>query len=235
MPSFLYQPSYEDFPLRLSQGLWQHSSRWEPTDFQFFARERQSLGQQIFALPKLYRHKRRRSPSWDAYWIYKDNEKGPPKGWAELQTFPGKHFGKGFLFFALDNIDDEKAQEALIALTSLIFTLSRHHYLHIVSANQDRHLIDALSHYTGTIETLISLPVHAWHPKSGPLETFMSLAVDRSSWRSCTALQESMRSMKHIEMRLERLDQLEKGKPKQRKKRPFLVRLFKPRIDDSLF
>jgi hypothetical protein len=44
-----------------------------------------------------------------------------------------------------------------------------------------------------------------------------------------------MRSMKHIEMRLERLERLEKAPPKKSKKRPFLVRLFKPRIDDSLF
>ncbi|HYX32571.1 MAG TPA: hypothetical protein VE954_05615 [Oligoflexus sp.] len=235
MPSFLHQPSYEDFPLRLSQGLWQHSSRWEPTDFEYFARERQSYPQQIFARPKLYRHRRRKTPTLDAYWIYKDEETGPAKGWAELQSFPNKHFGKGFVFFALSGVADDIAQEALVALTSLIFTLSRNDHLHIMSADQSRTMIDKLSLYTGTIETLTSLPVHAWHPASGPMQTFPSLEVDRSSWRNCTDLQQTLRSMKHIEMRLERLDRLEKGKPKKRKKRPFLVRLFKPKVDDSLF
>jgi hypothetical protein len=67
------------------------------------------------------------------------------------------------------------------------------------------------------------------------LISFYSLEVDRSSWRNCVALQESMRSMKHIEMRMERLERLDQTKPKKKKKRPFLVRLFKPRVDDSLF
>jgi len=235
MPSFLHQPSYEDFPLRLSQGLWQHSSRWEPTDYEYFIQERHARPQQIFAAPKLYRHRRRKSPSLDACWLYKEEESGPAKGWAELQSFPSKHFGKGFVFFALEGLAEERALEAMIALNSLVFTLGRNDHLHIISADQGRGLIDALSHYTGTIETLISLPVHVWHPKAGPLQSFPCLEVDRSSWRNCTALQETMRSMKHIEMRLERLDRLEKGPAKKRKKRPFLVRLFKPRIDDSLF
>jgi hypothetical protein len=235
MPSFLHQPSYEDFPLRLSQGLWQHQSRWEPTDFDYFVRERQSWPQQIFARPKLYRHRRRKNPTLDACWVYKAEETGPALGWAELQTFPSKHYGKGFVFFMLDGMADERAQEALIALTSLIFTLSRNDHLHLIPARAGRTVLDALSHFTGTLETLHSLPVHAWHPQAGPLVSFYRLEVDRSSWRNCVALQEAMRSMKHIEMRMERLERLDKGKPKKRKKRPFLVRLFKPRVDDSLF
>lgn len=235
MPSFLHQPSYEDFPLRLSQGLWQHSSRWEPTDYEYFIRARQLRPEQIFAAPKLYRHRRRKCPSLDSCWLYKDEETSPAKGWAELQSFPNKHFGKGFVFFVLDDLAEERAVEALIALNSLVFTLSRNDHLHIISADQGRGLIDALSRYTGTIETLISLPLHVWHPKAGPLQSFPSLEVDRSSWRNCTALQETMRSMKHIEMRLERLERLENAPPKKPKKRPFLVRLFKPRIEDSLF
>jgi hypothetical protein len=235
MPSFLHQPSYEDFPLRLSQGLWQHSSRWEATDFDYFVRERQSCPQQIFARPKLYRHRRRKNPTLDACWIYKAEESGPALGWAELQSFPSKHYGKGFVFFALDGTADEQAQEALISLTSLIFTLSRNDHLHLIPARPGRALLDALSHYTGTLETLHSLPVHAWHPHAGPLISFYSLEVDRSSWRNCVALQEAMRSMKHIEMRMERLERLDQTKPKKKKKRPFLVRLFKPRVDDSLF
>jgi hypothetical protein len=235
MPSFIHQPSYEDFPLRLSQGLWQHSSRWEPTDFDYFVRERQSCPQQIFARPKLYRHRRRKNPTLGALWIYKTDEKGPAQGWAELQLFPNKHFGRGFLFFALDGIQQELAQEALIALTSLVFTLSRNDHMHLIPARPGRVLLDALAHYTGTMGSLFSLPAHAWHPQSGPLVSFHRLEVDRSSWRNCTALQESLRSMKHIELRMERLERLDQGKSKKRRKRPFLVRLFKPRVDDPLF
>jgi hypothetical protein len=235
MPSLLHQPSYEDFPLNLSQGLWQHSSRWEPTDFNYFMLEGASRTHQIFARPKHYHHRRRKSPILDACWIYKENEQGPPRGWAELQSFPNKHFGKGFIFFALDGVADERAQEALIALTSLMFTLSRNDHLHIVPSRPDRSLIDALSHYTGTLETLTSFPVHAWLPGSGPLRVFHSLEVDRSSWRNCPALQEALRSLKHVEMRMERLQRLDQSKPKKRRKRPFLVRLFKPRVDDPLF
>lgn len=234
MPSFLHQPSYEDFPVRLSQGLWQHSSRWEPTDFQYFSAERQSYQTHILERPKLYRHKRRASPSLDAYWVLKDDETGPALGWAELQSFPGKHFSKGFLFIQLQGIPEERAREALTALASLAFTLSRNDYLKIVTVTPQRALLDSIARLTGTVETLTTLPPHAWHPHSGGLRTTFSLAVDRSSWRGCKELQESMRTLKHIEMRLDRLDRLEKGAPKK-KKRPFLVRLFKPRVDDSLF
>jgi hypothetical protein len=38
-----------------------------------------------------------------------------------------------------------------------------------------------------------------------------------------------------VEMRMERLQRLDQSKPKKRRKRPFLVRLFKPRVDDPLF
>ncbi len=235
MPSFLHTPGYEDFPVRLSQGLCQHSSRWAPTDFDYFVRERQSCPQQIFARPKLYRHRRRKTSTLDGCWVYKADEKAQPQGWAELQSFPSKHYGKGFLFFTIGGTSDELAREAIIALTSLIFTLSRNDHLHLIPAQPGLALLHDLAHYTGTMETLLSLPSHAWNPKAGPLMSFSSLEVDRSSWRNCVALQESMRSMKHIEMRMERLERMDKGKPKKRKKRPFLVRLFKPRVDDSLF
>ena len=142
-------------------------------------------------------------------------ENGPALGWAELQSFPSKHYGRGFVFFALHSTTEEQGQEALISLTSLIFTLSRNDHLHLIPAVPDRTLLDVLSHYTGTIETLFSLPLHAWHPKAGPMTTFSSLEVDRSSWRNCVALQDAMRSMKHIEMRMERLERLDKGKPKK--------------------
>ncbi len=233
MPSFLHHPGYQDFPLRLTQGLWLHSSRWEPTDFQYFAEQRKTCSQQVFAAPKLYRHKRKKCPTLDGQWIFKPEEASEAAGWAELQSFPSKNFGKGLLIYSLDLLTLEAAQEALVSLTSLVFTLSRNDHLQILSATASSAIAESVSHVTGTMQTIMSLPVHPWHPNSGGFHAYSCLAVDRSSWRSCPELFPAMRQLKHLEMRIDRLDKLAQGKA--RRKRPFLARLFKPKVDDSIF
>ncbi len=235
MPSFLHQTGYQDFHLRFDQGVWVHSSRWEPTDFEYFAKQRQSHSCQILAAPKLCRNKRKPSPTLDGQWILKADDTTPPLGWAELQCFPRKNFGKGLLFFDVHQTPQEHALAAVIAMTSLVFTISKNDHMQIVDMHTQNRMIDSLSQLTGTLENLQSLSTSPWHPESGPPRTFPILAVDRSSWRSCSALQAALRPLKHIEMRMERLDRAAQGKTKSKKKRPFLMRLLKPRIDDSLF
>ena len=235
MPSSLFTPSYQDFALQLAQGNWLHSSRWTCGDFRYFINSKQPCTSQILLAPKLYQNKRRATSSLEGNWILQRSEGNNPIGWAELQSFPGPNFKRGLLFFHIDQEATADALDLLAGITSLIFSISRFDHVLLLPMATNNEVVLKLSKIVGSINTLYSLALKPWIPSVHGILTQMSLSVDRNSWRSCTALQTSQRQLKHIELRLQRMDKMDKSLTKPRRKRNILARLFKPTIEDSIF
>lgn len=239
-PKILVKPNFDDYPLTLSQGKWLPRPYWNPQQFASLAHWQKQRCQSLQAAPKIYHHKRKSSAKLSAIWILVDLE-GKHLAFAELQSYPIQKFYRGFLdvqvspslaqaeFFASD-----WCKELFASLIGLCFTLGRIDHLSVASQAQASTLYSHLSAEAGNIKEVFSFSQSPWLPSKTPILSQLVYDVDRWSWQKAEALHHWQKNLKYLERRIERLEGLER-KAKLEPRRPFLARLFKPRIKDSLF
>lgn len=231
MPIKLNAPDYEDFAVTSPTASWLPASRWDATDHKTFVELRSAAMSSMDKAPKLRRDTKRPQPFLAAQWLLKSQE-DVVLGWAELQSFPRKHDNYGIVFVAIPNLSEDEARAEFAYLMTFTFLLGKFDHLRIIPASGSRRLVERVKEWVGEEKSIMVLPSRAWIAQGNLSLSMPVLDVSRFDWISLKSSQPSLRSLQHVQVRMERYSRT--GAKKQ-KRRGLLARLFRPRIDDSLF
>ena len=97
-------------------------------------------------------------------------------------------------------------------------------------------LLFQLAGAAGEVRTTLVLKPHPWHPRqTNPCLRVNTFEVAREEWIASPLSDASNGQLKHVATRLDRFAKAQAAALPQQKRRSFLARLFRPKIDDSLF
>lgn len=231
MPIKLNVPDYDDFPVTSPNASWLPPSRWDAEDHQTFSSLRFARTTSLDKAPKLRRDNKRPQPILAAQWLLKDNEERI-LGWAELQSFPQRHDSYGILFVDIPSMPSEAARLEVAHLMSFAFLLGKFDHLRVIPMADSQGLVGSIKEWGGESKTIAGFAPRPWITSKNPWVFSPVIDMSRFDWNALKDSQPSLRSLQHVKVRLDRYDQTG---PKKQKRRSLLARLFRPRIDDSLF
>lgn len=233
MPSQLRpKAGFEDISLTIDDRAWLHQSRWSDAEFAWFLARRRQASLQIYHPPSHLHPKRGEIESSSHAWLLLDQKDIRASAWAELHLFKGPNFSNGYIYL-MSASQAELVSSHIASLLRLVFMLSQADQIRLLGSMA---LIDSFAQLVGHAKVLYSLPSKAWHPNAGLLAPLPSLLVTREEWLTSSSIQElSSKHTSHIESRLARQSAVENTMRVKKKKRGLIARIFKPRIEDSIF
>ncbi len=220
---------FEDFPLSFGHRIWQHQSRWSQREYKWYRAERGTLSLQMDRHPVRFHPKRLEIKGAVASWVLLEHEDQNPSAWAEVHMFKGSRYALGYIYVGGST---SLTVAELAPLIRLIFLIGELDLVRLISPAQVHLSVRKVFDHE---HTLYTLPFKPWVARSPDLIPMKCLSISRQEWLSNSALQDAAHHTRHIESRLERQTAAEKLGKGRKRKRGLIARIFRPRVDDSIF
>lgn len=236
--------SFPSFQVPGQEAKWITSEHWEAAHFAYSWNVERQISAQILRPPKAYSNKREQAPFIAAKMILASKKTESEEkflAWSEIQVYPGR-FTTAFLFCHLEETDGllaEQAEDVIGCLISMsFFTLGCDQIRLILPTTSS-----IASHWAKqpgiSISKLISLPAFPTLRLSSKLDfhwtEFKCLNISRGEWDEMHQSKNYYAKLKYIKKRRERLERISENKKKKVRRRSLIARIFRPKIDDSLF
>lgn len=230
-------PDFEDFTMTSENFRWLHSCRWEPAHFLAFTKLRIEFPQSFGKAPNLVKSKILTSPLTSARWLLVDNE-GMPIAWAELQTYPVRHDLFGILMWGraeekTDNFDNLH----MTRFISFCFIVGKFDHMKIATLQaRESTILQGIGTKVGELRRTYVLKERSWFPSTdSPLIEILSLELARDEWVASPISDPSNKTLQFVSSRVSRFEKAQSMVAPQQKRRSFLARLLRPKINDSIF
>ncbi len=192
---------------------------------------REAKKYKLFANLKTFHQKRRSVEAIQSCWLLTTlDDKSIPLGFAYFQRFASRRSVRGYLYI---KTDEHKISDLnhLYLIIGLAFKISKIDEMYLCIEGNESDKI-GLSQ-TLTFKSIIIIQQNFSTSLTLQRHNLQVAQITSLDWNSCPAQQKIENRLRHISSRIERRQKkwLTKDKPK----RPFIARLFSPKIDDSLF
>ncbi len=234
MPSKLLGPDFEDFTITSENLRWFHVCRWEASHAEEYARVRTRVSHSLGKAPGFIKSKTKPSPSRKAEWLLLD-ENDRPLAWAELQSYPTANYQAGILLWGAIE-EGAFIPKSLTTLLSFCFLVGKFDHMKLASQTlYEQEILHAYVAHVGELRDTYVLSQAAWYPGGPAFIPVKTYEVGRDEWVNSPFPKEDAKSLQYIAARVARFEQMQRLSRPKRKRRSLLARLFRPRIDDSIF
>lgn len=228
--------SFPSFQVPGFEVKWTSSSLWDEALFTYYHHAtRQALGQ-ILKSPKSYRNTLDQSAGLIGQLILETVHDGNRQalGWAEIQLYSHR-FSTAYLFYQVDAANCEGLEAAIGSLvSSCFFNLNCDQLRLITNAESNLKLPQWVQ-----LDELVCLP------QQPGLSLLINAKLDfihlhtqtmsKGEWQRLASAQRYYQSLDFLRKRRERQEKIAEKSKHKRRKRSFMARLFRPKIDDSFF
>jgi hypothetical protein len=238
MSSLASIPSLPAIPISTTGLKWLPEEHWHAENFAAFSAQRNAHPDSLLKGPKLCHDKKQPSGFIGGRLLLFQNN--TPIGWAEIHSYHHR-YRNDYLIVDLncDKISEDVWQGSLGSLMTALFFCRRSDQIKLILLCAIPSTMEATLQLWGepfTIWTLTGIPPFMRHNQAPPLKPRKGWSIARGPWLQKQKTQSYFRKLEYLEQRNVRQEKMEAfNRSVKKPKRGFLSRLFRPRLDDSLF
>jgi len=225
------------------QAKWTASASWNQADFSYFScQKRQNTGQ-ILKPPKSYSNKREQTGFLVAQLILNSGENiaNQSLAWAEIHLFC-RRFSTAFIFYHLEHQLEEHSQDlafdAAGSLVSMSFFLLKCDQVRLISVTGSPQDLWQDSLHWGKKSEIFSLPnktcLKPALKQSFKMIRHQQQVISRGEWDESQKNKLYYQKLRYVEKKQERQN-IAENLQKTVRRRGLIARIFRPKIEDSLF
>ncbi|RZA19970.1 MAG: hypothetical protein EOP10_18800 [Proteobacteria bacterium] len=176
------------------------------------------------------------SPTTNAQWVLVDDQDAAI-AWAELQSFPNRHDSYGILMWGRASGQTEHFdRQHITRLVSFCFLVGKFDHMKIAgTAALEQILMEDLTREVGEMRKTYALARYPWYPSQGsPLIELKTLEIARAEWVISPVSDAYDKTLQHVALRVKNFERAQALAVPKQKRRSFLARLLRPKVDDSL-